>query len=93
MTKELARIYRPADFYRWPGPLTHPSNHDPLWLHKFGQPWYRTVTDYGQHLAREAQARAEWDAIYAELAEERYQAAKARMNAPKPKKQEGINKP
>ena len=80
MGTDLARIYRPNEFHR--NPVMHRSNHDPLWLHNFGQPGYVTVNDYGQHVAREAALNAEWvSSGAAAAAAARYAAALAAMRA------------
>lgn len=85
---ELAIIYRPNEYHR--DSAMHRSNHDPLWLHNFGQGGYVTPADYGQHVARELALQAAYVASgAAQRAVERYMAAKAAMLAPKPKRASG----
>jgi hypothetical protein len=85
MSTELCRVYRPNEFHR--DAVMHRSNHDPLWLHNFGQPGYVTPIDYGQHVARELALQAAYVASgAAEKAAERYAVALAGLRKPRPQK-------
>jgi hypothetical protein len=85
VSTELCKVYRPNEYHR--DSVMHRSNHDPLWLHKFGQAGYVTPIDYGQHVARE------WFLQYAyrvtgaaEAAREQDVLAKAGLSKPGPHK-------
>jgi hypothetical protein len=85
MSTELCKVYRPNEFHR--AAMMHRSNHDPLWLHNFGQVGYVTAIDYGQHVARELALQAAYVASgAAERARERYELAKASLSKPRPQK-------
>lgn len=82
MTTDIARIYRPNEFHR--DTVMHPSNHDPLWLHNFGQPGYVTPIDYGAHVARELALQAAYVASGAAgAAAGRYALALAALRKPR----------